>query len=681
MRTILLIAFSIFVLHFVKAQTVVFSDNFESGTSAWTLTNVWGTSIVQSHSPTHALTESPIGTYTDDQLSYATMTNGVNLSSALAATLSFWAIYNIEGGFDYMYLDVSSNGGVTWVNLDSWDDTSTVWTQYSYSLGGFVGQSNVKIRFRFFSDGAVNFDGMYIDDIVITSYSTDIAPPLIVYSPREYHEGRLYADTLTASIIDISGVAQAKLIYSVDGASNDTLNPAFINNTNFSFIIPQIQPGASVNYHIYAKDSTTAGNDIATSIYNFIAGKHTFYDNGQVDFVDSISVGSGAAMKMTIAGPTTIAAVLLRNYTDVNRPNDSILVHIWTSASGVPGTDIITPIKVFPSATLTQTSAMTIVDLRPYANQLAGLNGDVFIGYTVPSGVAWATITQPSTISRSYKLASGSWSLATGTSGTSDFHFRIVTAVPALPPDANYTYNLSNDPTVSFTNLSTNAISYRWNFNDGTPFDTNANVNHTFAHDGSFNVCLKATNANGSDSVCMLIPISGNPAPVSDFSFDISADPTVTFTDLSTNNPTTWYWDFNDNGASSNLQNPSHTYPAIGGTFNVCMTASSVNGNGTTVCKNIVLSVGQSIGENGPDELIKIFPNPTTDQAFIELLNKNNSIIQLELFDNTGKLLEADYQVNSNGILLKKGKLSSGNYIFRIQIESGNYYTGHLIIR
>ncbi|MBT8508911.1 hypothetical protein AZH53_10895 [Methanomicrobiaceae archaeon CYW5] len=58
-----------------------------------------------------------------------------------------------------------------------------------------------------------------------------------------------------------------------------------------------------------------------------------------------------------------------------------------------------------------------------------------------------------------------------------------------------------------------------------------------------------------------------------DFESDIREGPaplTVNFTDLSTNNPTTWHWDFGD-GATSDEQHPVHTF-AGAGTYTVTLT-------------------------------------------------------------------------------------------------------------
>ncbi|MFZ5906076.1 MAG: PKD domain-containing protein [Nitrospirota bacterium] len=52
---------------------------------------------------------------------------------------------------------------------------------------------------------------------------------------------------------------------------------------------------------------------------------------------------------------------------------------------------------------------------------------------------------------------------------------------------------------------------------------------------------------------------------------------TVSFTDTSAGNPTSWSWNFGDGGSSS-LQNPSHTYNAVG-TYTVSLTATNAYGS------------------------------------------------------------------------------------------------------
>jgi uncharacterized membrane protein len=52
---------------------------------------------------------------------------------------------------------------------------------------------------------------------------------------------------------------------------------------------------------------------------------------------------------------------------------------------------------------------------------------------------------------------------------------------------------------------------------------------------------------------------------------------TVQFTDLSTNSPTSWDWNFGD-GTHATIQNPSHTYTSPG-TYTVILTATNAGGS------------------------------------------------------------------------------------------------------
>ena len=64
--------------------------------------------------------------------------------------------------------------------------------------------------------------------------------------------------------------------------------------------------------------------------------------------------------------------------------------------------------------------------------------------------------------------------------------------------------------------------------------------------------------------------------PVADYTVAVSGL-TVVFTDTSTGRPTDWAWDFGD-GNSSRLQNPTHTYAAVG-TYTVELEVSNSVGD------------------------------------------------------------------------------------------------------
>ena len=274
---------------------------------------------------------------------------------------------------------------------------------------------------------------------------------------------------------------------------------------------------------------------------------------------------------------------LLRNYTDINNPNDSIDVHVWEDSAGVPGQDMIAPIRMFPEATLLNTNVMTRVDLRPFSSVLTNVTGSVFIGYTVPSGRAWISYTAGGTANRSYIESTGSWSQILG----SDYHIRAVTGFISGAPVAGFTVDTTNDPTLSFTDTTLNTpTAWYWEFGDGQ-IDSVQNPSHFYTENGSYQVCLTATNSFGNDKVCHIVNIH-KVSPVADFSFDISNDPTVSFTDLSRNNPTNWEWNFGSSVALSTAQNPIHTFDS-NKTYQVCLKVWNSIGSDST-CQTIGIS-------------------------------------------------------------------------------------------
>ena len=428
MKMFLLILSLLLSFSTVAKSQVVFSDNFESGTGQWVLQGGWGLATNQFHSPSNSLSESPVGNYPANQNISATMLNGINLSAVFGAEIKFWAKYDIELGFDYMYLEITTNG-TTWIQLEDFNQEGVPWTEFTYDISGFVGNPDVKVRFRFFSDGGYEVDGMYIDDFQIITSNVDLSPPLIVHNGPEFYEGTPSAFNVIADISDISGVASAEVQYTVDGGSIQSINPGNVAGNTYTFTIPAQLAGSWVDYSILATDSLTNAT-VDPPVYKYISGTYVGYDNPEVSFYYPFLTGTGVAVRMTApVGDNILVTALIRNYTDINNPNNNMLFHVWTNSGGFPGTDLITPFIVTPEATLQNTSAMTRIDLRLYISQLSNLTGNFHIGFTVPTGTVNITGFSPAAANRSSNFNGTTWS-----SATADHHFRVIMGNPSNIP-------------------------------------------------------------------------------------------------------------------------------------------------------------------------------------------------------------------------------------------------------
>ncbi len=157
--------------------------------------------------------------------------------------------------------------------------------------------------------------------------------------------------------------------------------------------------------------------------------------------------------------------------------------------------------------------------------------------------------------------------------------------------------NFSGTPTlgavplaVTFTDSSTNSpTSWSWSFGD-TNTSTLQSPSHTYTTVGLFTVALTATNRYGSNTNTKSNYINvGNP-PVANFSgtpTSGNAPLSVTFTDSSTNSPTSWSWNFGDSSTST-AQNPSHSYTAAG-KYTVALTATNRYGSNTKTQTNYIV--------------------------------------------------------------------------------------------
>jgi len=103
-------------------------------------------------------------------------TTGLDLSAAAAVQLSFWMFHDTgySSSNDRLQVQVSTNGGTTWVNVGApipRYDGSTGWKQHVVDLSAYAGQPDVRLGFLGIS--AYGND-VHIDDVVVSAPPTTV---------------------------------------------------------------------------------------------------------------------------------------------------------------------------------------------------------------------------------------------------------------------------------------------------------------------------------------------------------------------------------------------------------------------------------------------------------------------------------------------------------------------------
>ena len=592
----------------------------------------------------------------------------IDMTSATIPQLEFWS--HMSGSSDgEIHIDVLSQG--QWYNDISptiYTTSGSNWSQQNVSLAMFAGQI-VVVRFRGITGAAFSSD-VAIDDISISEVTS---------SPTANFSISNSAPCLnqTIDLIDYSLNGPSQWIWNISPNSGYT----FVNGTDSTSQSPQILFSNFGTYNVSLSVSNTYGSSTSSSssiIVNggsnlpFNEGFNNFLPLGwELENPDNLITWD---QKNAIGSSGQSTSTVYISNINYNAP----LQEDYLVTKGIDLTGASQAILIFDVA-------YAIYN----ANYTDGLRIDVSsncgsswapVGYLKSSTILATVAAQTSAFTPN---SSGQWRedtvfLPSSLSGPSiKFRFTSINGygnnlyidnvrvynLGATAPNASINSSVSantclND-TVVFQAMSPGTAIASWDFGAGSiPSSANGAGPHSVVYfsSGSKSVSLSLTNAGGTDNDTLTFNV-GQPVTAS-FTYNTTGQ-TVNFTDNSSGVPTQWNWNFGD-GSSSSLQNPTHSYPVTGGSYNADLASYNDCGWDTA-------GVLLQISGVGTDESIasswSIFPIPSQEE--IKLSSPEGEVIhQIEIIDALGRVI-------FNGPLSAENTLnidsfSAGQYLMRI---------------
>jgi YD repeat-containing protein len=274
-----------------------------------------------------------------------------------------------------------------------------------------------------------------------------------------------------------------------------------------------------------SSNTVGTGGNVNVSCVNFNAGIGTApnhkviyflstnnaWDNADIglDSVITNSVAAGAGQNLpnkSIAIPTAISAgsYFLIIYTDAR---------LSVTETNENNNIVALPINIINCSSLN----FTISAVQPLCGQnngsltLNAVGGSAPYQYSINNGLSYQT-------GNSFtSLGSGAYNCKVKDANNCE---RVTTysldAQNSITPTANFTF-ITNGLNVQFTNSSSNATSFVWGYGDNIINASNSPT-YTYAANGTYNVCLTATNSCGFNTLCKPVSVTVSSTSTSDSS-------------------------------------------------------------------------------------------------------------------------------------------------------------------
>jgi carboxypeptidase T len=257
---------------------ILASEDSEDVVTDWTVEDmdgpysptVWHMSARASHTGTKSLWAGVPGgnSYSDETVQFL-LSPSFSLKEAVSANLTFYHKYNMEANYDFGTIDIFN--GNSWVMITSFTGGLPTFTEFDFDMKDYIGLEDVRVRFRFTSDGGTVREGWFLDDIRINA---EFPSESRIYGPVNNTSSLLPQDS--EEIIgwhfdfDTNGTYKMVSRTWLEGDSDSTNDVMFvrfkINDTKYGIVL---RKGANlISIPMVLSDTSVA------SVFSSIAGKY-----------------------------------------------------------------------------------------------------------------------------------------------------------------------------------------------------------------------------------------------------------------------------------------------------------------------------------------------------------------------------------------------------------------------
>jgi len=560
--------------------------------------------------------------------------------------------------------------------------TPNEWRQEVVNLSAYDGQANLEIVFRGISDYENN---LFIDNINIAG-TAPAAPPVagfnftstsgcqsevVQFTDNSVNGPTSWNWTFTGGTPATSTMQNPVVTYNTPGTYNatliatntlgaDTLTQMAIVTVSPAMVTSLTTTDLLCNGDADGSASVTA-NGANPILYNWSNGGTTAMINninGGTYMVSVTDANNCMNVETAIINePTAISINGTTTSSNCGANNGSVSLtvtggtgaysYLWSSGQTTPSIMGLTSgtyaVSVTDANNCTETSTFTITGMaitvtsidETCANTNNGSATAISNNGTGPFVYLWSDGQSTATASG---LAPGTYTIVitdtNGCVGTESVTIAAGQVATLSTTTTNVSCGLVDDGTaVANLNGGVQPITYVW---------SNGAVSQGVAGLNVGTYMVTATDAVGCSATGSVTIMDANinaDVMPSQVVINLAVNPTVNFTD-NTIGATSWMWDFGD-GTTSTVQNPSHTYTAVG-TYTVTVTVS--NGQCSDTQTIIILVNDTSTGLEDWEGMtsFEVFPNPTTGQFTLALNVAESTDLVVRVLNPLGQAVITD---------------------------------------